>query len=111
MRMARVWFLAIAGLVGLLTAFSFEGHGGGVSRPQPAGPTHVEPMVWRLGLPDTWLEWDSRPQAKIVGVYLLSWSFGILVASVCSLCGAVLLSRRAPPQEPAAPAVAADRGP
>jgi hypothetical protein len=110
MRKAGVWFLTVAGLVGLLTAFSFQGHGGGVSRLQPVGPTHVEPMVWRVGLPDTWLEWESRPNAHIAGYYFLSWSFGILVASGCALCWAVLLSRRTPPQGRAERGAAPDRG-
>jgi hypothetical protein len=91
MRKASIWFLVIAGLGGMLTAFSVEGHGGGgVSRPD--GSIEREPMVWQLGLPDRWVVWESSPNAHIVNVSLVSWSFAILVASVCALCGAVLLS-------------------
>jgi hypothetical protein len=55
MRKAGVWLLTITGLVGRLVALSFQGHGGGGSTPQPGGPIHVEPFVWHVGLPDTWL--------------------------------------------------------
>jgi hypothetical protein len=91
MRKASIWFLVIAGLAGLLTALSAGGHGGGgVARLD--GSIQREPMVWHMGLPDKWVEWESSPNAHIVKVSLLSWSFAILVASVCALCGAVLLS-------------------
>jgi hypothetical protein len=121
MRKASVWFLAIAGLAGLVTALWPAAHGGGVSRLRPEGPTLVEPMVYRMGHPDAWLEWsgrpngvpdewESRPNGEKAGVYFLRWSFGILVASVCALCYAMLLSRRTPLQKPAEPGAASDGG-
>ncbi len=98
MRKASIWFLVIAGLGGMLTALSVERHGGGgMSRPD--GSIEREPMVWHLGLPDKWVEWESSPNAHAVNVSLVSWSFAILIASVCALCGGVRLilkrSRRA----------------
>ena len=103
MRKAGVWLLTITGLIGLLVAFSVHGGGGGASTPRPGGPVHVEPLVWRVGLPDGWLEWErpgfllgqeSRPNVHFTGVYVLTWSFGILSASLCALGCAALLGRR-----------------
>ncbi len=103
MQKAGVWLLTIIGLVGLLVALSFEGHGAGASTPQPGGPVHVAPVVWPVGLPDTWLEWErpgyllgqeGRPHVHFAGVYVLRWSFGILVASACALGCASILARR-----------------
>jgi hypothetical protein len=108
MRKASVGFLTIAGVVGLVTALSFQAHGGGVSRPGAEGPALVEPMSYRVGVPDAWLVWESGPDGRTRGVYLLRWSFAILVASVCALCCAARLSWRTPSQEPAAPRVARD---
>jgi hypothetical protein len=70
-------------------------------------PIRVEPFVWRVGLPDTWmkidrpgylLEQESRRNAHITQVVPLHWSFGILVISVCGLSGAVFLGRRVYPR-------------
>jgi hypothetical protein len=52
MRKASVWFLTLAGVVAVVTALSFEGHGGGVSRLRPEGPTLVQSIVCRMGLPE-----------------------------------------------------------
>jgi hypothetical protein len=101
MRKVAAWLLLIAGLIGLLGVGSVEGRGGGREIQGGGGGVEIareEPMVWRLGFPDTWLEWESRPKVRIAGVYCLSWSFGILCASVCALCGALVLSRRTPRQ-------------
>src|SRR5262245_15467662 len=98
MRRAGVWILTIAGLVGLLMALTFEGRGG------PQG------SAFRMGLPDAWVEWESTPNGHTFGVYILRWSFGILVASVYALYYAVRLSRHTQPQKPAEPGAAPDRG-
>jgi hypothetical protein len=102
MRKVAVWFLTIAGLIGLLTALSFEGHGGGVEiQGQGAAAEPIrQPMVWRVGFPDKWLEFESQPNAHVAGVNVLSWSFVILSASVCALCTALLWRRRASPPKP-----------
>jgi hypothetical protein len=96
MRKAGVWLLSIAGVVGLLTALSFEGHGGGVSRLQPEGPIVDGPMTYRVGIPDAWLEWESSLNGRIADVHFVRWSFAILLVSVCALCSAVLLRWRTP---------------
>jgi hypothetical protein len=107
---ASIWLLMIAGLVGLLAALSGERHGGGVVS-RPDGSIDQEPMVWHLGLPDKWVELESRPNAHLMSVDLLSWSFGILVAGLCALCGAVLLSLKRSQAEPSESAPVADRNP
>jgi hypothetical protein len=121
MRTAGVWLLSITGSVGLLAALSVHGGGGGASTPQLGGPIHVEPLVWRVGLPDGWLGWErpgyllgqeSRPNVHFAGVRVLTWSFGILGASVCALGCAALLDRRGQSGRIGAePGVAADRRP
>jgi hypothetical protein len=113
MRKVPIWLLLIAGLIGLVMALgSFQGRGGGREIQGDGGiveRVREERMIRRMGYPDTWLEWESRPNAHIVGVYFLSWSFGILVASVCALCGVLVPSRRTPPQGRVDPTVAGDR--
>ncbi len=89
MRKVSVWLLAIAGLVGLVTSLGSEGHG------NPRG------WAFRMGFPDTLAEGEWASGDYTGRVYLLRWSFGILVASVYALWYAARLSRRTPPQKPA----------
>jgi hypothetical protein len=102
MRNAGVWLLTMAGMVGLLAALGIHGGGGGTSTLQPGGPIHVEPLVWHVGLPDGWLRWErpryllgqeDQPTTRFAGMYVLTWSFGILGASVCAPGCAALLGR------------------
>jgi hypothetical protein len=97
MRKVGFWSLTIAGLVGLLAAFSVKGEGGGVSRFRPEGPMVRDPIVWQVGLPDAWLEWQSGLNPTL---HFSHWSFLILVASVFALCGALKLRLRTPRKEP-----------
>ena len=95
MRKVSVWVLAIPGLVGLLMAVgSFKAHSGGIQGPD--GKQVEGPTVIRMGFPDTWVEFESRPDRHITDVYFIRWSFGILLFSVCALCSALLMSRRTP---------------
>jgi hypothetical protein len=96
MRKAGVWILTIVGLLGLVTGLSFNMHGGGVSRAAPEGPTVVEPMVFRVGLPDAWIRYERRADGFSREVNLFRWSFGILVIGVIALYYAVVLARRTP---------------
>ena len=96
--MRKAWFLTIAGVIGLIMALSIEGHIRGVSDLQPDGPISMGPMIYRMGFPDGWLEWESSPNSHshIMGVHFDRWSFAILVASVCAICSAVVLRMRTP---------------
>ncbi len=96
MRRAAVWVLSVAGVIGLLLAFGFEGWRG------PNGPE------FRMGFPDSWVVWESLPNGgHHFEVNLLRWSVLILVGSVYALYYAVRLSRRRSPD--AEPDAAPDR--
>jgi hypothetical protein len=85
MRKVGVWFLAIAGFVGLLVSVgTIEGHGGGVEWQAGDGKPMVvvkagdkpmvvvkagdkpmvvvKPVVYRMGFPDAWVVWEYRPR-------------------------------------------------
>jgi hypothetical protein len=82
MRRALCWGLGLGGLVGLVLFLSCEGHSGqGLS-------------VFRMGSPDAWLVWESRPDGHQFEMNLLRWSMGIGVASVFALYYSVRLARR-----------------
>jgi hypothetical protein len=88
MRRALCWVLGLAGLVGLGLFLWPESHG---------GQGH---WMFRMGSPDAWLVWESRPDGGWqYEMNLLRWSIGIFVASVYVLCHSVRLALT-----PAAPA-------
>jgi hypothetical protein len=79
--------LGLAGLVGLVLFLSVHTHGG------------QGESFFRIGFPDPWLEWESRPDGHRFAITPLRWSAGIGVASVFALYYSARLWLR-----PAAPA-------
>lgn len=96
MRTTHALFLTIAGFLGLLMAFCFEARRDG------------QTSVLRIGLPDGSFVWETTPAGQASGVHVLSWSFAILVASVCALYYGVQLSWRKAPEKPSEEPVAVD---
>jgi hypothetical protein len=82
MRRALCWVLGLAGLVGLGQFLGCEGHG---------SQGH---WVIRMGSPDTWLLWESRPDGHQFEMNMLRWSMAIGVASVFALYCSVRLACR-----------------
>jgi hypothetical protein len=67
------WLLGLAGLVGLVLFLSVHAHGG------QGG------SFFRIGFPDPWLEWESRPDGHRFEIIPFRWSAGIGVASALAL--------------------------
>ena len=85
MRRVTVWVLSVAGVIGFLLAFGFEG------RKRPSGPE------FRMGYPDSWVVWESLPDGgHRFEANPLRWSGLILVGSVSALYYAVRINRRGP---------------